>query len=80
MITPLILNLGTSWRWVVNFTSRQLYPEARNACTVWYYLLQNVAFCCQKEVQPISRYFTCLSSDLYFINNIRHEGSCHTTL
>jgi len=24
-IAPLILNLGTRWRWVVNFTPRQLY-------------------------------------------------------
>ena len=29
-IAPLILNLGTRWRWVVNFTPWMLYPQERN--------------------------------------------------
>jgi hypothetical protein len=29
-IAPLILNLGTRWRWVVNFTPRPLYPRKIN--------------------------------------------------
>jgi hypothetical protein len=29
---PLILNLGTRWRWVVNFTPRPLYPRKEH----WY--------------------------------------------
>jgi len=27
--TPLILNLGATWRWVANFTHRPLYPWER---------------------------------------------------
>jgi len=26
-MTPFIINLGTRWRWVVNFTPRSLYPR-----------------------------------------------------
>ena len=29
---PLIPNLGTRWRWVVNFTLRPLYPRERTRC------------------------------------------------
>jgi hypothetical protein len=32
-ITPHILNLGTKWRWVVNFTPRLLYPQGKRP---WY--------------------------------------------
>jgi len=28
-IAPLVLNLGTRWRWVVNFTLRPLHPRKR---------------------------------------------------
>jgi len=28
-IVPRIFNLGTRWRWVVNFTPRMLYPGER---------------------------------------------------
>ena len=28
-MAPLILNLGTGWKWVVNFTSRRFYPGKR---------------------------------------------------
>jgi hypothetical protein len=33
-IAPLILNLRTRWRWVVNFMPRPLYPR-ENAGTQW---------------------------------------------
>jgi hypothetical protein len=29
-IAPLILDLGTRWRWVVCFTHRPLYPQGKN--------------------------------------------------
>jgi len=29
-IAPRILNLGTGWRWAVNFTLRPLYPWGEN--------------------------------------------------
>jgi hypothetical protein len=29
MYKPIFLDLGTSWRWVVSFTPRQLYPRRR---------------------------------------------------
>jgi hypothetical protein len=40
-IAPLILNLGTKWRWVVNFTTLQLYFQERTCAQVeqetgWY--------------------------------------------
>ena len=28
-VATLVLNFGTRWRWVVSFTLRLLYPEAR---------------------------------------------------
>jgi hypothetical protein len=28
-IAPLILNLGTRWKWVVNFTPQPFYPKER---------------------------------------------------
>jgi hypothetical protein len=34
-ILPRILNLGTRWRWVVNFTSRFLYPRGKGPVTHW---------------------------------------------
>jgi hypothetical protein len=34
-IAPLILNLNTRWRWVVNFTLRPLYPRRKNPGTHW---------------------------------------------
>jgi hypothetical protein len=32
-IAPLIIDLGTRWRWVVSFTPRPLYPQGENP---WY--------------------------------------------
>jgi len=32
-IAPLILDLGTRWRWVVSFTPRPLYPQEKSP---WY--------------------------------------------
>jgi hypothetical protein len=32
-ITPLIIDLGTRWRWVVSFTPRPLYPQGKSS---WY--------------------------------------------
>jgi hypothetical protein len=32
-IAPLILDLGTRWRWVVSFTPRPLYPQGKSP---WY--------------------------------------------
>jgi len=32
-IAPLIINLGTRWRWVVSFTPRPLYPRGKSP---WY--------------------------------------------
>jgi hypothetical protein len=32
-IDPYFLDLGTSWRWVVNFTPRPLYPQGKSP---WY--------------------------------------------
>jgi len=32
-IVPLILDLGTRWRWVVSSTPRPLYPQGRSP---WY--------------------------------------------
>ena len=32
-IAPLILNVGSSRRWVVSFTPRPLYPREENICT-----------------------------------------------
>jgi hypothetical protein len=29
-IAPRILDLGTRWRWMVNFTARPLYPQAKS--------------------------------------------------
>jgi len=29
-IEPRILNVGPSWRWVVSFTPRPLYPRGKN--------------------------------------------------
>jgi hypothetical protein len=29
-IAPLILDLGTRWRWVVSFTTRLLYPQGNS--------------------------------------------------
>jgi hypothetical protein len=31
-ISPLILDLGTRWRWVVSFTPRPLYPQGKSPC------------------------------------------------
>jgi hypothetical protein len=31
-IAPRILDLGTRWRWVANFTSRPLYPQGKSPC------------------------------------------------
>jgi hypothetical protein len=30
LITPLTLNLGTSWKWVVTFTHRPFYPRGKS--------------------------------------------------
>jgi hypothetical protein len=30
-----ILDLGTSWTWVVSFTPRPLYPQGESPCTHW---------------------------------------------
>jgi hypothetical protein len=35
IIPPHILDLGTRWRWVVNFTPRPLYPQGKS---LWYTL------------------------------------------
>jgi hypothetical protein len=32
-ITPCILDLGTIWRWMVNFTPRPFYPQGKSP---WY--------------------------------------------
>jgi hypothetical protein len=32
---PLILVLGTRWRWMVSFTPRLRYPHGKNPCTHW---------------------------------------------
>jgi hypothetical protein len=32
-VAPLILDLGTTWRWVVNFTPRPLYFQGKSP---WY--------------------------------------------
>jgi hypothetical protein len=34
-IAPCTLDLGTRWRWVVNFTPRPLYPREKAPCTHW---------------------------------------------
>jgi hypothetical protein len=34
-IDPHFLNLGTSWRWVVSFMLRPLYPRGRSPSTHW---------------------------------------------
>jgi hypothetical protein len=34
-IAPRILDLGTRWRWVVNFTPRSLYPRERIPANHW---------------------------------------------
>jgi hypothetical protein len=34
-IALLFLDLGTSWRWVVSFTPRQLYPRGKRPSTYW---------------------------------------------
>jgi hypothetical protein len=33
-IAPLIINLGPSWRWVVNVTPRLLYPQERTVVPI----------------------------------------------
>jgi hypothetical protein len=35
-VAPLILNLGTRWRWVVNFTPQPLYPWERTSWPIKY--------------------------------------------
>jgi hypothetical protein len=35
-IAPRILNLGTTERWVVSFTSRPLYPQEKSPCYQLY--------------------------------------------
>jgi hypothetical protein len=39
-IAPLILDLGTRWRWVASFTPRPLYPQGKNA---WYSLVRRLS-------------------------------------
>jgi hypothetical protein len=34
-IGPRILDLGTSWRWVVSFTTRPRYLRGKRLCTHW---------------------------------------------
>jgi hypothetical protein len=34
-IAPCILDIGTSWRWLVSFTPRPLYPRERAPYTHW---------------------------------------------
>jgi hypothetical protein len=34
VIAPVIVNLGTRWRWVVNFTLQPLYPRYKNVAPI----------------------------------------------
>jgi len=34
-VAPLILYLGTKWRWVVSFTPRPLYPPGKSSEPFW---------------------------------------------
>jgi len=52
-IVPLILNVGTKWRWVFSFTSQLLYPHERSQFSLnrgWVFTIVRLELLAKRKI------------------------------